>query len=131
MSVPSNFRRHRGTVLVVDDEPAVRGLARRMLESDGYRVWEAADGLQALAVLAERGPVDLVVSDLRMPQMDGRALAAHLAGQQPRTPVLLMSGFDQHPDDVAALGPVLAKPFSAEQLTASVRQLLAIPAQSA
>lgn len=118
-------------VLVVDDEPTVRLLARRMLESDGCRVYEAADGLQALAVLADRGPVDVVVADLRMPNMDGRALAACLASQSPRIPILFISGFERHAGDVAALGPVLPKPFSAEQLTAGVQQLLAREAQSA
>ncbi|MEP7225828.1 MAG: response regulator [Gemmatimonadales bacterium] len=112
------------TVMVVDDEPFVRALARRMLEDAGYQVYEAGDGVDALALLAELGRVDAVITDLRMPDMDGFALSAYLAGHYPRIPRLIISGFDLHPDDVAALGPLLLKPFSAEQLVEGLRQVL-------
>ena len=112
------------TVLVVDDEPFVRSLSRRMLEDAGFRVYEAGDGLDALALLAELGRVDAVVTDLVMPNMDGFALAAYLTRQSPATPVLMVSGFDQHHHDAAALGPLLPKPFSAEQLVEGLRQVL-------
>jgi CheY-like chemotaxis protein len=131
MSISPAFPARPATVLVVDDEPSVRLIARRMLECDGCTVFEAADGLAALAFLAEHGPVDMVVADLRMPNMDGRALAACLASQCPRVPILFISGFERHPGDVTALAPVLSKPFSAEQLCGGVRQLLARQAQSA
>lgn len=110
--------------MVVDDEPFVRTLSRRMLEDAGYQVYEAGDGVDALGLLAELGRVDVVITDLRMPNMDGFALSAYLAAHYPRIPRLIISGFDQDPDDVAALGPLLLKPFSAEQLVECLRQLL-------
>jgi CheY-like chemotaxis protein len=118
-------------VLVVDDEPAVRSLVRRMLESAGYSVHEAGDGLQAIAVLSETGPFDLVVTDLRMPNVDGWSLATYLVNQTPRIPVVIISGYDDELADIASLGPVLAKPFEAHQLISCVRQALARHAQSA
>ena len=110
--------------MVVDDEPFVRTLSRRMLEDAGYRVYEAGDGVDALALLAELGTVDAVITDLHMPNMDGFALAAYLASHYPRIPRLIISGFDQHPDDFAALGPLLLKPYNSEQLVAGLRQAL-------
>src|SRR5919106_1375954 len=65
------------TILVVDDTPAVREVVRRSLEYAGYRVCEAGDGEEALALLA-LSPVDLVISDLRMPRIDGRTLALEM-----------------------------------------------------
>ena len=79
MSEPSATLSSRMRVLVVDDEPLVRRLSRRMLEHAGYEVHEAADAPEAIAVLAESGGFDVVVSDLQMP-MDGEALR-HLASQ--------------------------------------------------
>src|SRR5215207_5170840 len=81
-------------VLVVDDIESVRRLVRRVLEHADHRVLEAANGLEALARLAENPTVDLVITDLRMPKMDGWELATRLAGRSPRLPVLFMSGFD-------------------------------------
>ena len=112
------------TVMVVDDEPLVRSLCRRMLEDAGFKVYEAGDGVEALALLAELGRVDAVITDLMMPHMDGLALAAHLTRQSPATPILIVSGFDQHYHDVAALRPLLPKPFTAEQLVEGLRQVL-------
>jgi two-component system cell cycle sensor histidine kinase/response regulator CckA len=110
--------------MVVDDEPLVRSLCRRMLEDAGFKVYEAGDGVEALALLAELSRVDAVITDLMMPHMDGLALAAHLTRQSPATPILIVSGFDQHYQDVAALRPLLRKPFTAEQLVEGLRQVL-------
>jgi two-component system, cell cycle sensor histidine kinase and response regulator CckA len=112
------------TILVVDDMEAVRHLARRVLEAGGYRVYEAGDGVEALACLARDGQVDLVVTDLRMPNMDGWELATHLSARSPRVPVLFMSGYDEHLGSQSLLGPVLAKPFTSEQLYERIRGLL-------
>jgi CheY-like chemotaxis protein len=117
------------TVLVVDDEPAMRALTRRMLEGEGYRVYEAADGLDALAILAEGWGVDVMVTDIRMPRMDGRELASRLTTHSPRIPIVFMSGYDVYLGPVDLPGPILAKPFRSDQLTALVRQLLAPQAQ--
>lgn len=119
------------TVMVVEDEPFVRALSRRMLEDAGYQVYEAGDGVDALALLAELGQVDAVITDLRMPNMDGVALSAYLASHYPRIPRLIISGFDQDADDVAALGPLLLKPFSSKELVAGLSQVLLREAPSA
>jgi CheY-like chemotaxis protein len=131
MSIPAASPPRGTTVMVVDDEAFMRILCRRMLEAEGYRVREAADGLDAIAALLEHGPVDAVITDLQMPNMDGLALATYLASQSPRIPILLMSGFDQHHDKVRALGPVLLKPFGSAQLVEGLRRVLGTQAQSA
>jgi CheY-like chemotaxis protein len=113
------------TVLVVDDELAMRALTRRMLEGEGYQVREAADGMGALEALAEGLPVDVIVTDIRMPRMDGRELASRLVARSPRIPIVFMSGYDVYLGPLDLPGPVLAKPFRSEQLTALVSQLLA------
>jgi CheY-like chemotaxis protein len=112
------------SILVVDDFESVRRLVRRVLEHAGPRVLEAGDGLEALARLAENPTVDLVITDLRMPGMDGWQLATHLVGRSPRLPVLFMSGFDEHLASDTVAGPVLPKPFSPEQLEERIRQVL-------
>jgi CheY-like chemotaxis protein len=112
------------TILVVDDVAAVRHLARRALEVAGYRVLEAGDGIEALDCLIRSPVVDLVITDVRMPNMDGWELAARLAGRSPRVPVLFMSGYDEHLGSQSLLGPILAKPFSSEQLFERIRQVL-------
>jgi CheY-like chemotaxis protein len=111
-------------VLVVDDVESVRRLIRRVLEHAGHRVLEASDGVEALACLAENPAVELVLTDLRMPNMDGWELATRLSGRSPRLPVLFMSGFDQHLASATVAGPVLPKPFTPEQLDQLIRQVL-------
>jgi two-component system, cell cycle sensor histidine kinase and response regulator CckA len=123
MSAPSMDRHPMPAVLVVDDEEALRVLTRRILEDAGYHVWEAADGLQALGFLTQ-GVVDIVVTDIRMPRMDGWQLASHLAMMTPRLPILFLSGYDAHIGTRTLPGPVLAKPFTPEALLASLRDLL-------
>ena len=82
-------------VLVVDDEPGVRELVCRVLRGEGYRTLEAAHGGEALE-LVETGsePVDLVVTDVVMPGMDGRELGRRLAQSKPSLPVLYISAYD-------------------------------------
>jgi CheY-like chemotaxis protein len=126
MIASSTARTSVPTILVVDDMEAVRQLARRVLEAGGYRVYEAADGVEALACLARDGKVDLVVTDLRMPNMDGWELATHLAQRSPRVPVLFMSGYDEHLGSQSLLGPVLPKPFTSDQLHERIRGLLGL-----
>jgi CheY-like chemotaxis protein len=111
-------------VLVVDDVESVRRLIRRVLEHAGHRVLEAKDGVEALACLAENPAVELVLTDLRMPNMDGWELATHLAGRSPRVPVLFMSGFDEHLASDTVAGPVLPKPFTSQRLDELIRQVL-------
>jgi CheY-like chemotaxis protein len=110
-------------VLVVDDEAPVRRAVRRMLEWAGYRVLEATDGADALRRLASE-TVDVVLTDVVMPELGGRALADALAGRVPAVRVVFMSGLA--PDDLVRRGvcapsaPVLQKPFASEELVHAV-----------
>lgn len=116
------------SILVVDDEEMIRRVAARMLSLNGFGVLEAANGSEALEVL-DRGAnrVDLVVTDVAMPVLDGRALGEAIARRWPDLPVLYMSGYA--PDEqlvahvVQAKVPFLPKPFTAEVLLQRVRQL--------
>ncbi len=78
------------TVLVVEDEPTIRELMAILLEEEGYAVRQAADGLEALEAV-EQHPVDLVLSDVKMPRLDGASLAHHLRARGDPLPVVLMS----------------------------------------
>jgi two-component system, cell cycle sensor histidine kinase and response regulator CckA len=119
-------------VLVVDDEEGVRDLVCRMLRGGGYRTLEAAHGGEALD-LVETGPepVDLVVTDVVMPGMDGRELGRRLAQSRPTLPILYISAYDVN--DIFSRGsprnsaPFLQKPFPPELLINSVEQLLRSP----
>src|SRR4051794_27826 len=83
----------RGTVLVVDDDAALRRMVRRWLTHAGYAVIEAADGASALRILMEQAHrVDLVLTDMEMPALSGRELAAVLRTANVQTPLVLMSG---------------------------------------
>ena len=113
----------RPTVLLVDDDDAVRSSARRALEGGGYEVLEAAHGAQALDVFAEHGGrVRLLVTDVVMPGLGGHALAERLRAQRAGLPVLFMSGYavPDEPGGGPAVAPLLAKPFTAEELLAAV-----------
>jgi two-component system cell cycle sensor histidine kinase/response regulator CckA len=117
-------------VLVVDDEDLVREVTRRALESAGYQVVEASNGARALGILMQGG-VDAMVTDIRMPGMDGWELAGRVTMMTPRPAILFMSGYDAHVDTTLSV-PVLAKPFRPELLVDNVRQaLLARQAQNA
>lgn len=117
----------RATVLVVEDEELVRLLARRTLERSGYRVFDAPNADTALALVRQHGVrPDLLLSDIVMPGMDGRTLAALLSQDLPGVAVVLMSGyFDQR---TTAPGSetwgFLPKPFTLAELRSAVRDTL-------
>jgi CheY-like chemotaxis protein len=117
------------TILVVEDDVGVRHLAVRVLVSYGYHVLEAANGPEALQV-SERfeKPIDLLLTDVVMPKMNGRELVDRLRGQRPGMPVLYMSGYaDNAISQIGALPPGMAflpKPFSVEELIRKVRVLM-------
>ena len=115
------------TILVVEDEEAVRTLARRTLEDAGYHVLEAANGRAGLE-LVYSSDVDLILCDVVLPEMSGHELARRLAGARPEIPILYMSGYPG-PEVVdrgliAHDAPFLEKPFTVEGLAMSVRGLL-------
>lgn len=116
------------TVLLVDDDPSARGLFGRVLAARGYAVIEACDGRDALArweaAHAAGRRVDLLVTDVVMPGVGGRALASQLRLRQPALPVLYLSGFADgvvHAD-VAPTG-FLAKPFTGAALADALAAL--------
>jgi len=117
-----------GTVLLVEDEPAVRRLARRILERSGYRVIEASDGVDALEVARRhRGPLDLLLSDVVMPRMSGGELARRLREERPGIAVLFVSGYPQARGHAASSledDAFLFKPFSGRVLLERVRDTL-------
>jgi DNA-binding response OmpR family regulator len=117
------------TVLLVEDETLVRGLLVRVLSDCGYRVLEARDGVEALAVAsAHLEPIDLLVTDVVMPRMGGVALARRLRAVRPGLPVLFVSG---HPEERTAgrtrevvSGNFLQKPCAPRDFLARVRETL-------
>ncbi len=117
------------TVLVVEDEEGVRALTHEILVDHGYTVLTAAGPSEALAVVARhRGPIDLIVTDVIMPEMSGIDLAHRIQAERAGIRILYMSGYVEHPAlDQAALDPeagLLLKPFTAEALAAQVREAL-------
>ena len=122
----------RETVLVVDDEEMVRRLAARILLGQGYRVLEASGGEEAVRILqGASGRIDGVLTDVAMPGLDGRQLGETIARCWPTVRVLYMSGFPQKRimDETGfdPTWPFIQKPFTKEQLTRKVRELLAKP----
>jgi CheY-like chemotaxis protein len=124
----------RERVLVVEDEAGVRALVCAVLRHKGYTVWEASHGPEALALLDEkREGIDLLVTDMVMPQMSGRQLADRLTGRFSGLKVLYISGY-VHPDGEHSpfsngRRGFLQKPFQPDALAAMVREVLDQPAR--
>jgi DNA-binding NtrC family response regulator len=118
----------REIVLVVDDEPTVRRLARRVLLEDGFEVIEAADGAEALELVDGSGdPLRVVVSDIVMPKLNGVQLLQRLSITHPELPVILMSGYagpELAERGIQAPCSLLVKPFKPEELVAEVRRCI-------
>jgi CheY-like chemotaxis protein len=118
----------QATLLVVDDEEALRLYMCRVLQDVGYRVLTARDGISALTLLQQsRFPVQLVITDVCMPRMTGPELAARIATAPFPPPLCFVSGGHSYPD---LPGPVLRKPFRPDDLTATVRWMLPYPSRS-
>jgi signal transduction histidine kinase/CheY-like chemotaxis protein len=121
--------RGSGTVLLVEDDPAVRSFAVRALESFGYSVLAAADGDEALQQLSSHdASIDLLLTDALLPGMQGPEVARRVRAERPSTPVLFMSGFADMSPALAALtrdAPLLHKPFSIDELAVAVRDAMA------
>jgi PAS domain S-box-containing protein len=111
------------TILLAEDEAAVRALAARLLRAQGYSVLEAAHGGDALDVAARHpGPIDLLLTDVVMPQLGGPALAARLLAERPTLPVLYMSGYTD--GEVSPGAALIQKPFAPAELMRAVRAAL-------
>ena len=116
------------TVLLVEDEDSVRRLARMALERHGYQVLTAANGRAALAIAEDRtsAPIDLIITDVVMPEMSGRQLVDILRTRRPEMKVLFMSGYIQDSlerHDVVR-EPFLHKPFTLSDFATAVRRVL-------
>jgi CheY-like chemotaxis protein len=111
-------------VLVVDDEPAVRGALSLLLAVDKHTVTEAGDGVEALELLA-RGKFDLLITDYQMPRMGGNELAARVKRLSPAPPILMITAYaEQLGIGDSAVDAILDKPFEFEDLRRTIAQLL-------
>jgi CheY-like chemotaxis protein len=112
-------------ILVVEDEPASLRILGYFLSHEGYETAGAKDGLEAMELLTQ-SRFDLVLSDVKMPRLDGVALARHLLSTTPITPIFLMSAYDcDNRDDILELGvPCLNKPLSLDRLLSQIQKVL-------
>ena len=130
-SAPEAVATAPAVILVVDDDAAVRQVTARVLEREGYRVLQAGEGAEALRVAREHsGPLDLLLTDVVMPGMNGRELGEKLAAVRPETRLLYMSAYTE---DEAILRGIrvsevgfLYKLFSLEGLASAVRDVLSV-----
>ena len=111
------------TILVADDTPEILALVAEFLHRTGYHVLQAVDGVEALEVAGQHsGMIDLLLTDLEMPRLNGRGLSLRLSHRRPETRTLFMSG---HSNTGLARGtPFLAKPFVARDLLRKVSEVL-------
>lgn len=118
------------TILIAEDDGAVREFVSRALRQDGHDITAVGDGQQALKAL-EKGRFDMLLADIVMPRLDGIALALKAAKDYPDLPVLLMTGYAaerQRAHNLDALiQDVISKPFTLLEIREAVRQLLAMP----
>jgi two-component system, cell cycle sensor histidine kinase and response regulator CckA len=123
-------------ILVVEDEDVVRQMLTRVLGNAGYRTLEARHGEEALQMVTFAYPyLNLVITDVLMPKLDGRGLGHRLRERWPELPVLYISGYPAsdvfHPEEASSLVPFLQKPLHTEELVALVGRLLADRSTSA
>jgi two-component system, cell cycle sensor histidine kinase and response regulator CckA len=112
-----------GTVLVADDDSHVRAFVAKVLRQTGYQVIEAADGVEALELATRHaGHIDFLVTDVRMPRMEGPELCTRMRTKSPATGLVIMSGYSDGALDSEVV--FLAKPFSVHELLHSLRQAM-------
>jgi len=128
-SEPQHAPKGTETILLVEDEEIVRNLSRQILETCGYEVKEAADGIEALAICRQTDcKIDLLLTDVVMPKMSGRQLVEHLVDLRPEIKVLYMSGYTD--DAIFRQGVIqtgtnfIQKPFTFNTLAQKVRESL-------
>ncbi len=112
-------------ILVVEDEPASLECIGHFLRKEGYRITEARDGVQAIKLI-EKSRFDLVLTDVRMPRLDGVALATHILSKLPTIPIIMMTAFPS--EDLRPIWgygiPCLSKPLSLDELRTNVQRAL-------
>lgn len=115
-------------ILLADDDKATRELVKRALEAEGHAVEVTQDGSEALDKVKSGAAIDVLVSDVHMPGIDGIDLAGQAVAVRPGLKVLFMSGFPEELERAKAVGAtrlgVLTKPFTLEQVRAAVRALI-------
>ena len=116
-------------ILIAEDEEALRGFVVRALTQDGHEVFAASDGAEALDVLTRNGGrFDLLLADIKMPVMDGIALALAVARDYPKVIILLMTGYADQRERAhgldALIHDVITKPFTLAEIRAAVRGAL-------
>ncbi len=120
--------RGSGTILVVEDDHQLRHILRRYLSSWGYTLLDAPNGMAALEMLKRVGPIDLLLTDLVLPGIDGRALSRRVLVEQPHAKVVFMSGYSEHPAlknaALEAHDYFVQKPFSAHVLSETLHRAL-------
>ena len=117
----------RPPILIAEDEAMLRVIAVEMLEDAGFQVFEAGDGVEALELLKAHPDIVLLVSDIKMPRMDGYALVEASIAFKPELKVLLMTGYAQEPLPAvlkACEVQILHKPFNLEKLCALAAQMV-------
>ena len=117
------------TILIVEDESGIRGLVRQVLEMSGYHVLEAGSGHEALAIAkAWGGIISLLITDIKMPEMNGREVARRLALLRPGLNTLFVSGYTEdevlRADVEASTCAFLQKPFSVPSLLRQVKSVI-------
>ena len=109
------------TILLVDDNGVVRGIAREILADAGYEIADAGSAAEALAWARQHEPFDVLVTDLVMPGVDGLDLAVAMKGINPSVRVLYTSGYV----DMGWTGSFLAKPYTRAELVSAIHELIA------
>jgi two-component system cell cycle sensor histidine kinase/response regulator CckA len=130
-TIPEGVQRGTETILLVDDEPHVSSILAEVLGEHGYHVLTAGSAEQALSMMHAQGErIDLVISDLKMPGLDGLELARKIRRARPELKVIIISGhFDEdpaakHARDHATVAAYLPKPFTSQSLTRAIREAL-------
>jgi len=128
-TVPATVSRNAKTILLADDEDIVRGFVRAALQAEGYRVFEASDGAEAIHIAnLFADTIELLLTDVVLPKKDGKQVAKEVNLLRPETRVLFMSGY--HVDTLVRHGALqagvdfLQKPFSIKALTSKVQSLM-------
>ena len=115
-------------ILIIDDEPNVRLLIRKMLEPDGHIITEASDGIEGIKSYHDN-PIDIIITDLIMPEKEGLETIHELKKEYPALKIIAMSGNNKiHLDTAKLLGAefVLVKPFKKEELLLTIQELISI-----
>jgi two-component system, cell cycle sensor histidine kinase and response regulator CckA len=129
---PAEFPGGCETILMVEDDPFVWRTNYRILERLGYRVLGARDPREAFEALDKlRGPLDLVLTDVVLPRMDGNALAREILKRRPEARLLFASGYATETVAQRGVNCFLPKPYSPQQLARTIREILDAPVRLA